>query len=286
MAVDRFAGFQLDDVVGAAAAQAHVHLAARGQVHVTGQHALAMHGLAHGHGAQRVQALRERPREAGRHVLRDQDRRAVRRQRLQDFADGLGAAGGSADDHELFRAGQRTAQHGRRRGLRRMRRRGAQLGARRGADLVGDEFRVFKQPVADAQLGFGHEVDRAQFQRAQRDFAATFGQRRHHHHRHGAKAHQLFQEIQPVHAGHFHVQRQHVRVVALDELAGDQRIGRGRDHFHIRLAVDDLGHQAAHQRGVIHTQNANFLHLVCCPGPVRPYLRIHRPSARADGNRG
>ncbi|KDB73391.1 hypothetical protein L494_2626 [Bordetella bronchiseptica CA90 BB1334] len=46
----------------------------------------------------------------------------------------------------------------------------------------------------------------------------------------------------------------------LDQFARHQRIGRGRDHLHVRMAVDDLGHQAAHQRGIIHAQDLDLLH--------------------------
>ena len=159
---------------------------------------------------------------------------------------------------------------------------GARSLARGGADLVGDDLGVFEQAVADAQLGLGDEVDGAQLQRAQRDFAAALGQGRHHHHRHGPQAHQLFKEVQPVHARHFDVQRQHIRVVALDQFARHQRIGRGRDDLHVRLAVDDLCHQAAHQRGIVHTQDSDFLHF-CRLGEPRPGPAfIDRLTAQAE----
>jgi hypothetical protein len=124
--------------------------------------------------------------------------------------------------------------------------------ARGDADFFGDQLAVFHQPFAYAQLGLGDEIDGAQFKRPHGDFAAAIGQRRHHHHRHGPQAHQPFEKIQAVHARHFHVQRQHVGVVLLDQLARHQRVGRGGHDFHVGVGVDDLGHQAPHQGGIVH----------------------------------
>ena len=91
-----------------------------------------------------------------------------------------------------------------------------------------------------------------------------------------------FQEVQPVHARHFDVQRQHIRVVALDQFARHQRIGRGRDDLHVRLAVDDLCHQAAHQRGIVHTQDSDFLHFCRLGGPRPGPAFIDRLTAQAE----
>jgi hypothetical protein len=115
------------------------------------------------------------------------------------------------------------------------RRHAAGLQARAGgrADLAGDELGVVEQPVAHAQARLGHEVDGAQLQRAQRDLRAALGKRRHHHHRHGPQAHELLEKLQPVHARHFHVEREHVGVGDLDEVARHQRVGRGAHHGHV-----------------------------------------------------
>ncbi|MNX97969.1 hypothetical protein D3C86_1303540 [compost metagenome] len=232
----------------------------RRDVRVAGQHTLAVLGLLDRDAAQAVQPLRERFGEAGRHMLDDHHGRAVRRQRHQEFLDGLGAARGRAHNDQLFRRQQRRAQQRRRRRAfcRALGAGGPHPGTRRRADLVGDGVRVLHQPVADAQLGLGDEVHRTQFQRAHGDFGPALGQRRHHQHRHGPQAHQTLEEIEPVHARHFHVQRQHVRVQALDEVARHQRIGGGAHHFHVCLAVDDLGHQAADQRGIVHAQHLDL----------------------------
>jgi hypothetical protein len=71
--------------------------------------------------------------------------------------------------------------------------------------------------------------------------------------------------IQAIHFRHFHVQREHVRVGLLDEIARHQGIGRHADHLHVRLAIDDLLHHAANQRRIIHNQNLDF-HKTDSPG--------------------
>ncbi len=44
----------------------------------------------------------------------------------------------------------------------------------------------------------------------------------------------------------------------LDQVARHQRVEARAHHFHVRLAVDDLGHQAADQRGVVHAQHLDL----------------------------
>jgi hypothetical protein len=149
----------------------------------------------------------------------------------------------------LRRAGSAPAAAG---ALRQGARLDAGLGG--GADLVGDQLGVLAHPALDRDLRLGHEVDRAQFQRAHGDFGAALGQRGHHQHRHRAQPHQLFEEVEAVHLGHLDVEREHVRVGLLDQLARDQRVGRHADHFHVRLARNDLAHHAADQRRVVDDQ--------------------------------
>jgi len=132
----------------------------------------------------------------------------------------------------------------------------------RRADLVGDLIRVFVHAVAHAQLGLGDKVHRAQLQRAQRGFRAALGQRGDHHHRRRAQAHELFQEVEAVHLRHFDVQREHVRVGLLDEVARDDRVGRHAHHFHIGLAVDDLLQDAADQCRIVDAQHLNLAFVV------------------------
>ncbi len=203
-------------------------------------------------------------------MLRDQHGGRVGRQRHEHFADRFGAARRRADDDQLFgteqrivevRRGRAAAAAGAAAAPRMLRRRGlAHAGAGGRANLVGELLRVVEHAVANADLRLGDEIDRAQFQRAQRDFVAALGQRRHHHDRHRPQAHQLLEEVEAVHARHFDVERQHVRVVLLDEFARDERVGRGRHDGHVRLAIDDFRHQAADQRRIVDAQYLDLLH--------------------------
>jgi len=99
--VDGRSVIELHHVVGAAARQLHVPVARR-DVGMARQHALAVHCLADGDLAQRVQPRGEALGEAHGHVLRDQDRGRIGRQAHQHLADRLGASGGGADDDELL----------------------------------------------------------------------------------------------------------------------------------------------------------------------------------------
>jgi hypothetical protein len=77
-------------------------------------------------------------------------------------------------------------------------------------------------------------------------------------------AHQPAQELQPVHARHFHIQGDHVRIGFANALARHDGVGRGGHHFHVRRFVDDAGEQAADQRRIIHHHDSDFALLRCC----------------------
>lgn len=139
--------------------------------------------------------------------------------------------------------------------------------ARGGADLIGDQLAIGQHPLADPQLRLGHKVHRAQLQRPQGDLRPLPGQGRDHHHRHRAQAHQFLQKVEAVHARHFNIQCQHLRIEFFDQIPRDQRVLRGGHHLHIGVAVHDLGHQLAHQRGVIHAQYPDLVHRLSFVSP-------------------
>ena len=139
------------------------------------------------------------------------------------------------------------------------------VGLGRDADLVGDLLAKLLEPVGNADLRFGHKVDSPQLQGLERDFGTPLGQGGDHHHRHRAKAHQLGQEVDAIHARHLHVQRDDVGIEVADHLPRGKGIGRRADAFHVRLVVDDLAEQAAHQGGIVHHHHACLGHLVGPP---------------------
>jgi hypothetical protein len=119
------------------------------------------------------------------------------------------------------------------------------------ANLVADFLAIALQHRDIVGPRLGQEVDGAQFEGLQGDFGAGRGQGRNHDHRHRSQAHKPVQELEAVHARHFHVQGQDVGIERLDHLARDHGIGRRADHIEIRCAADDLGQQRPHQCGVI-----------------------------------
>jgi len=150
-------------------------------------------------------------------MLTDHDAGRVRWQQLEHLADGFSTAGGSTDGDDLiggaktqFRpAAVSTAGLVRRRRALKQRH---HFRHRRHLDLADQLRRIGLQRVGNVDLGLGDKVDSTQFQRCQRDVGAALGQRRTHYHRHRPQPHQVAQELQSVHAWHFDVERQHVRI--------------------------------------------------------------------------
>ncbi len=71
-------------------------------------------------------------------------------------------------------------------------------------------------------------------------------------------AHDLLQEGQTVHAGHLDIERDYVRHLFADPLGGDERIAGGADHLDSRIRGQDLAQRAAHHRGIVDDEDANF----------------------------
>ena len=270
---------------------------------MAGQNALAMTSFGHAHGAQAVEAGRKTGGKTWRHVLGNGNGGAVGGQAQQHFADGLGAAGGGSNANHLLGGGQprqwalarcvggwwmncvdggarTTGQAASASGGRRYtaqgwgghrcchRRRGqpCHTGLAGDADLVHNLITQLAQARGHAQARLGHKVDRAHFQRAHGDFGPAFGQGRYHDHGHGPQPHQARQKLQPVHLGHFHVQRDDIRVKFTDHFTRGQWIVGRADAHHVGLLVDDFGQQTAHQRRIVHHHHSDFGHLVVLLG--------------------
>ena len=101
---------QAAEVARAVALDQQVLVAGR-DVRVARQNLLAVLRFAHGHRRAAIHALGERRAESRGNVLRDDDRRRIRRHLVEHFADGFGAAGGCADgDDAIGRAQHRAAR--------------------------------------------------------------------------------------------------------------------------------------------------------------------------------
>jgi len=189
----------------------------------------------------------------------------------EHFLGGLGAAGAGANEDDFlgrqpahagqrWRGGARCSRCARGAACRGGLRQAVDVGLGGDADLVGDVVSELAQAIGHADLGLGDEIDRAQLQRLERDVGTALGQRRHHHHRHGAQTHQLGEEVDAIHARHLHVQGDDVGVEVADHLARDQGVGGRADAGHVGLAVDDLGEHAAHQGRVVYHHHSDLAH--------------------------
>ncbi len=138
-------------------------------------------------------------------------------------------------------------------------RRGLRLGLGSGddelAELVGNRVELGLRGL----LGLGEAVDRAQFHGADRDLGALLGQRREHDDRHRPRLHQLLEEIDAVHAGHFDVECDDVGLELRDHLARLVRIGGAVENDDVAGLLQRSREQGAHSDRVVDDQNAGFL---------------------------
>jgi hypothetical protein len=109
------------------------------------------------------------------------------------------------------------------------------------ADQVG-EAAVIVELEHPGPVGLGVAIDRTQGEGAGRDLVALLGRAGHDDHRRRPQGHDLLEEIEPVHPGHLDIQRHHVWIEALDELAPLSRIGGRADDRDVVL-----GGKARHQ---------------------------------------
>ena len=256
---------EANQIAGAASYEGHVVIARCNQ-RITGQHAVAVFGFFHGNPAQAVHPVCPSLRKPLRHVLGNENRRAIRRQHFQHLFHGFGSAGGRPDGHD---------------GISRLDHRGGGVlcaANDAGRNLWGchvrlppnpsdsgrldlfDEFlREFLHPETDVDLRFGHDIHRAQLQRAESRLAALLRQGTDHQHRHGRRRHEFLQKRQPIHVRHYNVQRDDVRTQRFDFLPGAGRIMRDAHDFDILILRQQMRQKLPDQGRVVDNQYANFL---------------------------
>src|ERR1700747_112586 len=113
-----------------------------------------------------------------------------------------------------------------------------------------------------------------------------------HYYRKRSTAHDHAQRFHAVHARHFQVQRNHVGTQLFNLLERERAIHGGAHDFDGRVALQDVGDELAHERGIIHHENSNaFTHAIAPRGIARERrertagtLRINTtvPSPRMD----
>ena len=186
----------------------------------------------------------------------------------EKLPDRLGAPGGGAEDDQLFRLGGDNGSVGKHR-----------IGGKGGNDGGGLELRALSDPghgrrpdllrqsvgvvlqgMGAVDLGLADEVHRSDLQSPEDDIRPLVGLGGDHQHRHGAKAHELFQKVEAVHPGHLDIEGQHVGVEIADHLPGRQGIGSLAHHDHIVGLGNDSGEDPPDQGRVVHDQNLYLPH--------------------------
>ncbi len=111
------------------------------------------------------------------------------------------------------------------------------------------------EPAGHVGTRLGDEIDGPQFQRQHGLGRALGGEGGNHHHRHGAQTHDFLQEGQPVHIGHFDIERHHVGIELLDLFAGVERVLSRPDHDDVALGGQHPAQHIPDQRGIVDDEN-------------------------------
>lgn len=166
-------------------------------------------------------------------------------------------------------------------------------GTRRKVGVGGSQHRLAQlarnllELIRRRLLRLRKTVDRAQFDRPQRHVRPFLRQRRQHHYRHRARAHQFLKKLQPVLARHFDVQCQYVGSQFGDHVPRFVRAICRADHDQILAAFKRVGEQGTHRHRVV--DHEHFLgghHRVLSRGRgkrvMRPRQSFRCRRARAD----
>jgi len=70
-------------------------------------------------------------------------------------------------------------------------------------------------------------------------------------------AHDLLQEGQAVHAGHFNIQRDDIGHLLAHAFSGDEGVTRGADYLNRRVSREYVAQCLAHHRGIVNDEDAN-----------------------------
>ena len=223
--------------------------------HPAGHQLLAFRRLGHVETTERVQPLSERKGESHRHVLNHDDgQREGRRQALQDSLERRGPAGGRADDAEVAVRGDGRVQR-RPRAARPDRR-------RRRRTRAGDDLLQHLPPqgleIHHVEAGLVDELDRSGRERLHRGLGPLAGVGRQHDDlQTRVPAQQPAQDLDAVHPGHRHVERDEIGIQTRNALEGLEPVRRLAYHPVARLRIQDAGERPAHEGGIIHDEDAN-----------------------------
>ena len=239
--------------------------AAGSDIDVAGKDSLAVFCLKNSTGAGFVETVGESAAVAWREMLGDDGAWGVGGKLVEDFANGFGTAGGSADGDQAVCSAKAGCDG---RSLRRTRGRSCRRAAckwtnsRAGSafHFVDDFPGEFVETGGQIEFRFSDKVDGSERKCLQCDFGAALGERTYHDDRHGPEPHQVPEERPSIHPRHLDVQSEHVGVGHLDQLTSFKRVRSFSDYLDIRIAFQDIGQQAAYQGGIVDDGDADFRH--------------------------
>ena len=114
------------------------------------------------------------------------------------------------------------------------------------------------EELLGSQAGLGDDIDGAVFERPESALRPFLGEAGTDHDRDGVLAHDLLQEGETVHAGHFDIEGDHVGHLFAHALGGDEGIAGGADDFDSGVGRQDVGEGLPDDGGIVNDQDANF----------------------------
>src|SRR4029077_13691647 len=102
-----------------------------------------------------------------------------------------------------------------------------------------------------------NKIDGTQRQGFERGVCAFLGMRTENDNRRWPAAHDQTQRLHPIHARHFEVQRDYVRVQLLDFLQRERAVHGRTNDLDRWISFEDRGNELPHERGIIDDQDSN-----------------------------
>src|SRR5580658_7547456 len=120
---------------------------------------------------------------------------------------------------------------------------------------------------------FGDEVEGPEPKRLHRHRSAFRAMRTENDDGHRLPPHNFFQRVDPVHARHFQIKRDHVRLQLFNFFQGEVSVHRRAHHFNRFVGSQHLRDQLPHQRRIVDHEHAHEVFLHACP-PVPEAIAV------------
>jgi hypothetical protein len=128
------------------------------------------------------------------------------------------------------------------------------LGGRRRPDLVDERGRELRDAQGYGSFRLGYEIDGAQPQRLERGVGAVRRQRRNHDDGGGPLHHDAVETFESAHLGHVDVERDDLRLEALEPLQRLDAVASELD-LEVGLLLEHAAEELAHEWRVVHDEH-------------------------------